>query len=102
MPKKVNNYKMAYKPNKQLNFRRIFVNMDILRSSDYSNTETYPKILHSTARGWGGGGGGLLSNTRVVDVEVFTLHISRNFPRIVFKQKKCGNVLPNYYSRKIA
>ena len=25
--------------------------MDILRSSDYSNTETYLKILHLTARG---------------------------------------------------
>ena len=25
--------------------------MDILRTSDYSNTKTYPKILHPTARG---------------------------------------------------
>ena len=35
-------------------FEEIFVNMDILRSFDYSNTtntKTYVKILHPTARG---------------------------------------------------
>ncbi len=61
----MNNYKMPYKPNKQLNFRRICCEYDILNSSDYSNTETYLKILHPTAEGGGGGGGVgvLLSNT---------------------------------------
>ena len=49
--KKVNNYKMPYKSNMQLNFRRIFVQYGILRSSDYSNTKTYLKILQPTARG---------------------------------------------------
>ncbi len=32
----------------QLNFGRIFVNTDILGSSDYSNTTTYLKIVHQT------------------------------------------------------
>ncbi len=49
--KKVNNYKMAYKSNMQLNFDEFFVNMDILRSSDDSDTKTFLKILHPTARG---------------------------------------------------
>ncbi len=49
--KKVNNYKMAYKSNMQLNFDEFFVNMDILRSSDCSDTKTFLKILHPTARG---------------------------------------------------
>ena len=44
----------------QLNFGRIFVNMDILMSSDYFNTKTYLKILHPTA--WGGGGGVVLKH----------------------------------------
>ena len=42
---------MPYKSNMELNFRRIFVQYGILRSSDYSNTKTYLKILQPTARG---------------------------------------------------
>ena len=38
----------------QLNFRRIFVNTEILRTSDYLNIKTYMKILHQTAEGGGG------------------------------------------------
>ncbi len=34
--------------------------MDILRSSDYSNTETYLKMLHPTAGEGDGGGGGVV------------------------------------------
>ena len=50
----------------QLNFGRIFVSMDILRSSNYFNPKIYLKILYPTAGeggGDGGGGGGLFSNT---------------------------------------
>ena len=40
----------------QVNFGRIFVTKDILGSSDYSNTNTYLKIVHPTS----GGGGGMV------------------------------------------
>ncbi len=45
---------MVYKSNMQVNFGRIFVNKDILGSSDYSNTNTYLKIVHPTSRGGDG------------------------------------------------
>ncbi len=35
----------------QLNFRRMFCDMDILRSSHDCNTKTYLKIVHPTAGG---------------------------------------------------
>ncbi len=42
----------------QLNFGRIFVSMDILRSSNYFNPKIYLKILYPTAGEGGGDGGG--------------------------------------------